>query len=247
VAEVAQLHVLTVSGCSDIRDANTARLANAGACIHDQHEPPSSQGLMRNWLTVLTCAQARPQPWTVILQDDAELLPGWQRHLPLALAYSPRALLGLTCFGGYGKAAADAGYAYAVGRNLVWGTAHAIRTELVQALEDFSRYCLTLDPAYPHDDNLIALFGREAGTALAARALFGHLSVPSLVGHGGASAGGHYSGGQHRYPTLTITGKGPAWSTPGYYTLNAALTPPVTRRLITMLDTHATIGSGTST
>jgi len=232
VAETYQLHVITVPGISPARDANVALLESAGACVHAQSEPPSGTGLMRNWLTVLDCAIGTTVPWTVILQDDAELLPGWQRHLPRALAWSPRKLLALTYFGGYGKTVAEAGYAYGVGRHLVWGTAHATRTELLPALRTFADHCLTLMPDYPHDDNILALFGQRDGTALCARAIFGHMPGPSLVGHGAVSAKT-----THRYPALTITGKGPPWSTPGWLPIQTTLSPPVTRLLIDRLGT----------
>ena len=57
---VAQLHVLHVPGTSDARDANTAVLADAGACIHSQDVtmPVGAASLMASWRGVLGCAAA---------------------------------------------------------------------------------------------------------------------------------------------------------------------------------------------
>jgi hypothetical protein len=80
----------------------------------------------------------------------------------------------------------------------------------------------------------VALYARDIGTALAARALFGHLPVPSLVGHGASHRPGLRSNG-HRYPALTISGKGPPWSTPGHFAISTGINPRGTE-LARLLD-----------
>jgi hypothetical protein len=202
-----RVHVLTVPGAHDERDSNVKMLAEAGACVHPD---PDRAGLMQNWLGAVDCAARDGTDWSVILSDDAEPLPGWQRHMPRALGFSPRPLLGVIHFGGYGRRAADEGFAYAAGPGLLWGGAIAYRTGILPDLRTYADRFLAVDPAYPHDDEIGSLFAAKfyGGPAMTSRALFDHLEVASLLGHPPHTA-------PNRRPGFTIRETGPPWNTPG--------------------------------
>jgi len=210
------VHVLTVPGVSDQRDGVVKQLTDWGACIHPD---PDRHGLMQNWLGAVKCASASEADWAVILSDDAEPLPGWDRHMRRALGYSPRPLLGLIHFGGYGRRAADEGFAYAVGPGLLWGGAIAYRTPILPDLLTYADRFLRIDPEYPHDDEIGSLFAAKFYDlpAMTSRALFDHPEGGvSLLGHPPHSA-------PNRRPGFTIRETGPEWSTPGFARASAWL------------------------
>lgn len=201
------VHVMTVPGAHPDRDAIVKLLADAGACVH---EDPHRTGLVTNWRGTIDCASRSGTDWAVVLSDDAMPLPGWDRHLTRALGFSPRPALGLIHFGGYGRRAADEGFAYAVGPGLLWGGAIAYRTEILPGLAEYARRFITTDPGYPHDDEIGSLFAARYYDmpAMCSRALFDHIDVPSLMGHPPHST-------PNRRPGFTIRETGPAWNTPG--------------------------------
>jgi hypothetical protein len=202
-----RVHVMTVPGAHPGRDAVVKALTAAGACVHPD---PERSGLMQNWRGAVDCASRDGTDWSVIVSDDAEPLPGWDRHLPRALGFSPRPLLGLIHFGGYGRRAAEEGFAYAAGPGMLWGGAIAYRTALLPDLAEYARRFTLADPSYPHDDEIGSLFAARFYDfpAMTARALFDHLEVPSLMGHPP-----HFK--PNRRPGFTIRETGPAWNTPG--------------------------------
>ncbi len=203
-----RVHVMTVPGAHPERDRVVKALADWGACVHPD---PARDGLMQNWRGAVDCASLDSGHWSVILSDDAEPLPGWDRHLSRALGFSPRPLLGLIHFGGYGRRAADEGYAYCVGPAMLWGGAIAYRTTLLPALAEYASRFLAVDPSYPHDDEIASFFAAQFydQPAMTSRALFDHLEVASLLGHPPHTM-------PNRRPGFTIRETGPAWGTPGY-------------------------------
>ena len=206
---------MTVPGAHAERDANVATLTGWGACVHAD---PERAGLMQNWLGAVKCASGEETDWSVILSDDAEPLPGWDRHMPRALGFSPRPLLGLIHFGGYGRRSAEDGYAYMVGPAMLWGGAIAYRTAVLPDLLTYADRFLAVDPSYPHDDEIGSFFAAQFYDQPAAttRALFDHLEVGSLLGHPPHTM-------PNRRPGLTIRETGPPWSTPGYARVSAWL------------------------
>lgn len=219
-------HVIHVPHVSEIRDQITNRFVDAGACVHtEQH----LRGIMAPWSEVLRHAVNDGTDWTLVLQDDADPLDHWQDHVEAALRHSPVPVLALTHFGSYGVKAARAGYAYAAGRNLIWGAAVAIRADVVAVLPAFIDRVFAIDPSYPHDDNLLGVWADQAGvkTGFTSRAIFDHADTPSLLGHHGLR--------DNRRPHLTTRDPGPWWSTPGYASRSLTYYSPVTKRLIAAL------------
>jgi hypothetical protein len=159
---------------------------------------------MHAWSRAVACATRDTAPWSVIVQDDAEPLPGWADHLSRATASSPSPVLGLTHFGWYGEVPLRHLAPYGVGPYLLWGGAIAYRRDVVEPL---ARWCLTVYAAtgYPHDDCLVAAWCLKEGidTALCARAIFGQPIRASLLNH-------HT---KYRSPATTIANTdGPDWS-----------------------------------
>jgi hypothetical protein len=200
---------MTVPGADPARDKIVGGYDNA--CVHAQADPPSAAGLMSNWRGAVDCAAGDSTDWSLIMSDDAEPLPGWDRHMPRALGFSPRPMLGVIHFGGFGRTAAEHGYAYCVGTGMVWGGGIAYRTGILGDLAEYTRRFLDIDPTFPHDDVIAGLFAdRYHGKpAMTARALFDHIPARSLVGHPSHET-------ELRRPGLTIRETGPPWSTPGF-------------------------------
>lgn len=199
-----KVHIIHVPGIDAQRDEIVAMLSEqAVACVHLD---PQRDGCMANWLRALGCAAETDNdlPWSVILSDDAYPLPGWQQHLERACTYSPEPVLGLTHFGGYGKAALEKGAPYGVGQYLVWGGAIAYHRSIVRPLVEWA-VPVVKRTGYKHDDCLVAAFGLRSGfqCALTARALFDQPVKKSLLGHNTPI----------RTPSTTIANSvGPAYS-----------------------------------
>ena len=205
-----RVHVMTVPGADPERDRMVKTFVGSagGACVH---EDPDRNGIMWNWRRALACAAEDGTDWSVISSDDAEPLPGWERHLPRALGFSPRPLLGPLHFGYLGRRVAEEGYAYSVGTGFLWGGIIAYRTAVLPDLIEYTRRFLEIDPEYPHDDVIAGCFADRfhGKPAMTARAIFDHIPVKSLVGHPSHE-------GEMRRPSLTIREVGPPWNTPGF-------------------------------
>jgi hypothetical protein len=147
------------------------------------HEDPERKGLMQNWVGILRCALEDDQEWMLSLNDDVELLPGWQEHLELAWANSPQPFLGLTHFGGWGETAVSKGAAFCEGPYLVWGGALSVRRDQLLGLLDFAEF--HQKRGYKHDDCIVAAYALMTGqqTAMTSHAIVGLPKVKSLLGH----------------------------------------------------------------
>lgn len=141
---------------------------------------------MPTWLGALECARSSDAglSWSVIVQDDADPLPGWQQHLERACLNSPQPALGLTHFGGYGERALAKGAPYAEGPYLIWGGATAFRRVFCDGLFEWASRVYA-ETGYPHDDVLACAYAKKRGalTAMTARAIFGQPVKASLLGH----------------------------------------------------------------
>jgi hypothetical protein len=181
---VIRAHTLHVPGADAERDAIVAKQMADPDLDVVLHADPQRKGVMQNWLGALKAALDDDQEWALILQDDADPLPGWAEHFALATANSPSPLLGLTHFGGYGSEVIRKGGAYGIGRVLIWGGASCIHRDhllpLLRAALQFHQ-----KTGYAHDDGAMALYGQwiGTGTAMTARALFDQPVQASLLGH----------------------------------------------------------------
>ena len=179
-----KVHILWVPGYDSDRDAIVAKLREESteACLHID---PERKGLMQNWLGAVNCALANDeQSWSVILSDDAYPYLNWQDHLSKATNQSPEPLLGLTHFGGWGKAPLANGHAYAVGPYLVWGGAIAYHRAVLTEIATWGAP-VAQRLNYKHDDCLAAAASRRLGRqcAMTTRALFGQPVKKSMLGH----------------------------------------------------------------
>ena len=200
-----RIHILHVPGAHPERDDIVRRVKEqTETCLHLD---PEKRGIMVNWLSTVECAVETDvdQRWSVITQDDALPLPGWQEHLEQATWYSPAPVLGLSYFGSITESAARRGFPYLVGPHLIWGAAVAYERSFLVGLLEWAKWVYG-ETKYTHDDRLISAYAQKIGkqTALVTRAIFDQPVQESLVGHGGA--------GSVRRPSLTIESPGPAYS-----------------------------------
>lgn len=175
------IHVMHVPGADPARDAIVARLVDeAGACVH---EDPERRDTMWTWVQAANCAADDTAEWSIIVQDDAEPLPGWESHLRQALKYSPSPFLALTHAGRYGKDLYDKGHPYGVGHCTMWGTAIAYHRSVMGPLAEWATR-LYQATGYRHDDTAVCGFARKHRfeTAAVSRAIF-WTNMPSLLGH----------------------------------------------------------------
>jgi hypothetical protein len=200
-----RLHVLHVPGADMERDAIVYRLeTESDACLHLD---PDRAGVMPTWLAALSCAVERDgaddYDWSLIVQDDAYPLRGWQQHVERACTSSPEPVLGLTHFGAYGARPLADGCAYGVGPYLIWGGAVAYHRSFVTRLWAWADRVYS-ETGYPHDDVLACAFAMKIGrrTAMAARAIFDQPVQRSLLGHNTPI----------RRPATTIETAGPAYN-----------------------------------
>jgi hypothetical protein len=173
-----------VPGADPARDAIVAKLREqADACVH---EDPERRGVMATWTSALECARDTDTGgWSVIVQDDADPLRGWQQHLERACLNSPQPVLGLTHFGAYGRQALAKGAPYGEGLALIWGGAVAYRASLLPGLCAFARGLYESGEERRNDDRVAAAYALKTGhqTAMVARAIFGQPVQKSLIGH----------------------------------------------------------------
>jgi hypothetical protein len=199
------LHTLHVPGADPARDEIVdiqRQQTGTRVCLHLD---PERRGVVPTWLEALDCAARADEEWSVVIQDDALPLLGWQAQLPAAAHHSPSPALGLTHFGTYGAKALAKNRPYAVGPNLIWGGAVAYHRAILRPLAAWSRRQYN-DTGFPHDDVLVPawLMAHSLTTALAARALFDQPVTQSLLGHNTAI----------RRPSTTIVNTPHlAWST----------------------------------
>lgn len=221
-----KMHTLWVPGADPDRDATVARQQEqADICLHID---PERRGVMWNFLNAVQCAVENDGDlkWSVIIQDDAEPLPGWEDHLAQACWYSPEPVLGLTHFGQYGKKALAKGAPYALGRSLIWGGAVAYRRDFLLGLAEWGPR-IYAQTGFVHDDYLVCAYAYRIGRkcALTSRAIFDQTIKKSLLGHGGPT----------RSPVATITNcSGPAYSVlPRGASIGDSM-PPGTKELAAM-------------
>lgn len=179
-----RVHVLHVPGADAQRDLIVASLEDqADACVH---RDAGRRGVMPTWLEALECARETDAKlaWSVIVQDDAAPLRGWQQHLERACLSAPEPVLGLTHFGSYGRKALAHSSPYAVGPYLIWGGAVAYRRTFADGLLAWASKVYE-DTGYVHDDVLACAYAMKRGceTAMTARAIFGQPVKRSLLGH----------------------------------------------------------------
>lgn len=198
-----RLHVLHVPGADPERDRIVVELSAQGdVCLHID---PDRGGVMGNWLRALSCSAVEDVelPWTLIVQDDAQPLRGWQQHLERACAHSPSPFLGLTHFGSYGQRVVDQGVPYGVGEGMIWGGAVAYHRSVVPGLLAWTA-SLYAETGYTEDDLAVCAYARriDAIPAMTARAIFGQPVHRSLLSHRGTG----------RSPVATIETPGPSWA-----------------------------------
>ena len=198
------VHTLWVPGVDPLRDEIVARQQATPGVTVCLHTDPTRRGCMANWLTAVACVmRSEPQPWEVILSDDADpASPTWVEEMRSACEHAPARVLGLTHFGGFGERTLAKGTPYAVGRYWVWGGAIAYRRDF---FEEMARWAMPVAQrtGYKHDDALVEAFAlrNDEPTALAARAIFDQPVKTSLLGHNTPI----------RSPNTTIRDAGPPW------------------------------------
>ena len=202
---VNMLHVPGAPG----RDAVVQYFSSTPGVDLAVHSDPYRRGVMWNWTQAMAYIvrnkEHERQPWTIMLQDDVvPAADDWLEQLQEATENSPSPLLGLFHLGGLGERTAAKGAAYALGSDVLWGPAYAIRSDI---LEDMARWCITVSQrtGYPHDDRLMCAFmlKQQQRIAVTARSFFTLKTVPSLMGH---------TAHVQPRPTLTIADAGPAWN-----------------------------------
>lgn len=202
------VHTMHVPGADPERDKIVQRqhAEFPDLCVH---EDPIRRGILATWTEALKCAKATSSAeWSLIIQDDAIPLPGWEMVLPIALAHSPSPVLSLCHFGDYGKRLAKHGTPYGTATHSVWGQAVAyhrsVLAELIELAEDVAALNSTTYNKW--DDRLPGVLNLMKGhgtTAVTTRALFDHPHLKSTVGN---------AGNRYRHPGLTILDPGPDWS-----------------------------------
>jgi hypothetical protein len=200
-----RVHVLHVPGAIPERDEMVRLQATqADLCVHEDRDPPGY--VTPNWLTALDCAartDGTKTSWSLIIQDDALPLPGWQQHAERACTNSPSPLLGLFHIGGWGAGLAARGAAYGIGSYLIWGCAAAYHSSTLRGLYDWASR-IHDETGYRHDDVLACAYAMKMGwtTSFTTHSLFDHPLAGSLMGHNFPN----------RRPGLTIEGEHPQYA-----------------------------------
>lgn len=194
-----KVHVIHVPGIDPQRDAIVEKLGRqSDLCVHAD---PDRNGCMWNWLTAVDCARKDDQPWSIILSDDADPVPGWSIAFDLVQIYAPEPIVGLTYFKDFTAGAVRKGVPFIVGPHLTWGGAVSYRHDVLDGLAEFAHQVYD-ETGYQHDDRLISAYSNRIGhrSCVVTRALFTQPVEESLIGH--PSVG--------RNPTITIASGGPA-------------------------------------
>lgn len=123
--------------------------------------------------------------WIVVLQDDAEPVPGWLNYLPQVLDKSPQPVLGLSYFGYRYSIPKSPDTGFLVGTYLLQGGAFAIHNSLLaRGLIDWLEPLIYQD-GFIDDDVALAAFSRWCGrsTACVTYALFQQRLNTMMRGH----------------------------------------------------------------
>lgn len=183
------LHVLHVPGADPTRDAAVLELqAEAQVCLH---QDPDRRGVMWNFSTAMDCCLKNlDDPWQAVVQDDQFALPGWEEHLELACANSPRPVLGFSWIGTQRRVGVESGRPFIVGKYLLQGCAIAFHRTCFPSLSEFTEQALAV--GYNHDDMVVntwANYRRQIYPAITSRCIFANITTKSLLGHHTYEAG----------------------------------------------------------
>jgi hypothetical protein len=176
------------------------------------HADPDQRGVLWNHLGIVRCMVSESldtsRGWSLVVQDDARPLDGWEDHLPEVCWNAPAPFVSLGHFSNFGQRLVERGIPFGLGANVVWGQAVLYRHDVVRSYArlvedvaemDFERY-------RKWDDGLPSVHSLLHGTksCFTARALFEHQDWDSTMGH---------VKGQWRHARATIgnTPLGPRW------------------------------------
>lgn len=193
------IHMLHVTGDPEREQAvREMQLQQPSLCVHVDTD---RKGVMWNWAQAVICATRDVTEWSIILQDDVRALEGWRGELNIALEHSPSPLLGLTSFGDHWKKAAENGYQYVVGPNVLYGAAIAYRRDIMKQVALFAQ--LAAQTGYKHDDMALCTWAEMEGfePAVVTRAIFTLIGARSTLGHA-----------PYRRPESTIHSHKPNWA-----------------------------------
>lgn len=173
-------------------------------CLHEDLE---RQGVLWNHRTISRCMVGDSHRWSLVVQDDVEMLPGALEHLEQVMHYAPHPFVSLSHFATNGEKALAKGAAFAESVHAMWGQANLYGKKIRQAYARYVDDIWEMDAeAYRKwDDGIPAAFNLAYGTksCITTRALFQHADVKSVLGH---------NLGHWRHAHATIEQPGPAWN-----------------------------------
>lgn len=178
---------MTASGFTRSRDERVEWWANehgGNVLVFDDAE---RRGVLWNHRRIIENFLNSGEEHTLVVQDDAIPLEGWEDHLPAIVDTAPTMPVSLCHFRKRGRKLWDRGINYGVSASCLWGQAVLYSREFALAywetLEDLWR----IDPInwQKSDDGVIVVHNLLTGnkSAFTTRALFSHAEGHSTLGH----------------------------------------------------------------
>lgn len=205
------LHLMTAPGLDPRRDRLVKEWATTDkysgeVCVHADRE---WRGVLWNHREIVRCMAHRAEPWSLVLQDDAEPYPGWEDALREIMRTATWPFVSLGHFSKYGVKPRERGFPYVEGVNVTWGQALLYRGDVLKEYLDIVEAAWEITESgefnfQKWDDGLIAVYSLINGTtsAFTSRALIEHADWESTLGH---------VPGRWRRAESTLLDEGPPW------------------------------------
>lgn len=201
------IRVMTASGFTASRDLRTQWWLDVYGDRVTVFDDVDRNGVLWNHLRILEdFVASEDEEFTLVVQDDAIPLEGWEEHLEQVMEHATRFPLSLCHFRRHGLKMWERGISFGYATNCVWGQAVVYSREFALEYVQTVRDLYEIDPLTwrKSDDGVIVVHNLLTGnqSSFTTRALFDHAEGHSTLGH--LTKG--------RYPFATIENSPGPWT-----------------------------------
>lgn len=181
------IRVMTASGFTSARDERVQWWVDTYGDRVKVFDDSERKGVLWNHLQIVTDIVESGEDFSLVVQDDAVPLNGWEEHLQEVIRTATRFPVSLCHFQKRGKEMWDRGICYGYSPSSLWGQAVLYSKEFAQAYLPTVQDIFEIDPIgfQKSDDGVIVVHNLLTGnnSSFTTRALFDHADGHSTLGH----------------------------------------------------------------
>lgn len=182
-----KIRVMTASGFAKSRDERVQWWRDTYPERVSVFDDTERHGVLWNHVRIIEDFVASGEEFTLVVQDDAPPLEGWEDHLEQVMKVATRFPLSLCHFRKRGREMWNRGISFGYATNCVWGQAVVYSREFALGYVETLRDLMVVDPIswQTSDDGVIVVQNLLTGnkSSFTTRALFTHEEGHSLLGH----------------------------------------------------------------